>query len=411
MAGTHRLPAAGAMLFGLLASGLMARSTAIGRDYLVARCQISVCDDAAPQINALIAGDLPAFFSLQAPMGPVSLLLRAPFAALGQSELTRYRLGAFICLLALALLAVHVGLTMARRGRSWMAWTVIPAALLVNPLTYNALTFGHPEEALTAALCVGAVLVAPRRATGAAVLLGCAIATKQWALMALIPALIVAPAAGRIRLGAVTVLLAGALIAPMAIGDLDRFLAAQSAVGLGVDVSGTVTPSNVWWPFAATVAQQVQTPQGIAYDLSFVLPSAVGEASRLIIIALAIGLALLYARRRSDGQPEDVLCLLALILLVRCIFDPVNFSYHHLPFLVALLAWEGLRRRVPVASAIAIAAVLALQYVIVPMGSGWRINAFYLAWAIPTAVYLGVQTFSPALVERVSARVAAATRA
>ena len=96
---------------------------------------------------------------------------------------------------------------------------------------------------------------------------------------------------------------------------------------------------------------------------------------------------------------------------MRCILDPVNFSYHHLPFLVALLSWEGLRRRVPVASAIAIAAVLALQYVIVPMGSGWRINAFYLAWAVPTAVYLAVQAFSPALVERVSARVAAAARA
>lgn len=399
---------AGAMLFGLVASGLMARSTAIGRDYLVSRCQISVCDDAAPQINALIAGDLGAFFTQQAPMGPVSLLLRAPLAALGQSELARYRLGTFICLLALAMLAAYLGVAMARQGRSWMAWTVIPAIVLVNPLTYNAMAFGHPEEALTAALCVGAVLAAARRPTLGGVLLGCAIATKQWAAMALIPALIAAPIAGRLRLGVVTAGLAAALIAPMAIGDLDRFLAAQSAVGLGVDVSGTVTPTNVWWPFATTVAQEVQTPQGIAYDLSFVLPSAVGEASRLIIVALAIGMALLYARRRSD---EDVLCLLALILLVRCIFDPVDYSYHHLPFLVALLTWEGLRRRVPVASAIAIVAVLALQHLIVPMGSGWRINAFYLAWAIPTAVYLGVQTFAPALIERVGARVAAAARA
>lgn len=402
---------AAAALFALVVSGLMARSTAIGRDYLVSRCQISVCDDAAPQINALIAGDLGAFFGVQAPMGPVSLLLRAPLAALGESELARYRLGTFICLLALALLAVYVGLAMARRGRSWMAWTVIPAALLVNPLTYNAMTFGHPEEALTAALCVGAVLAAARRPTLAAVLLGLAIATKQWAAMAVIPALIAAPAGARLRLGVVTVALAAVLIAPMAIGDLERFLAAQSAVGLGVDVSGTVSPTNVWWPFATTVAQEVRTPQGIAYDLSFVLPSAVGEASRLIIVALAVGLALLYARRRSDGHPEDVLCLLALILLLRCIFDPVNYSYHHLPFLVALICWEGLRRRIPVASAISIAAVLTLQYGIVPMGSGWRINAFYLAWAIPTAVYLGIQAFAPALVERVSDRVAAAARA
>src|SRR5688500_10218831 len=381
MAGTHRLATAAAVLFALVASGLMAHSTGIGRDYLVVRCQITVCDDAAPQINALIAGDLPAFFAQQAPMGPVSLVLRAPFAALGQSELARYRLGTFICLLALALLAVYLGLTMARRGRSWMAWAVIPTALLVNPLTYNAMTFGHPEEALTAALSVGAVLAAARRPTLAAVLLGCAIATKQWAAMALIPALIAAPAAGRLRLGVVTVVLAAVLIAPMAVGDLERFLAAQGAVGLGVDVSGTVTPTNVWWPFASTVVQAVQTPQGIAYNQSFVLPSAAGEASRLIIVALAIGLALLYARRRSDGHPEDVLCLLALILLVRCIFDPVDYSYHHLPFLVALISWEGLRRRIPVASAISIVAALALQYVIVPMASGWRINAFYLAWA------------------------------
>jgi uncharacterized membrane protein len=56
-----------------------------------------------------------------------------------------------------------------------------------------AVRLGHPE-ALTAALCVLAVVLARRdHWVVAAVVLGLAIATKQWAVVAIVPALLAAP--------------------------------------------------------------------------------------------------------------------------------------------------------------------------------------------------------------------------
>ena len=72
------------------------------------------------------------------------------------------------------------------------------ALCLVNPLTWEAIRLGHPEELLGGALCVGAVLAALRgRTLPAAVLLGLALATKQWAVIAVLPVLAAAPGAAR----------------------------------------------------------------------------------------------------------------------------------------------------------------------------------------------------------------------
>ena len=58
----------------------------------------------------------------------------------------------------------------------------------LNPLTLHALEFGHPEELLGAVLCVWAVLLAQRgRAVSAGIVLGLAIANKEWALVASAP--------------------------------------------------------------------------------------------------------------------------------------------------------------------------------------------------------------------------------
>src|SRR2546421_338648 len=73
---------------------------------------------------------------------------------------------------------------MERRGRSWWIRLVVAGLCVVNPVTFKALWWGHPEEVLGAALCVGAVLAAGRGRTGTGgLLLGLAIATKQWALL------------------------------------------------------------------------------------------------------------------------------------------------------------------------------------------------------------------------------------
>ncbi|HEX8073859.1 MAG TPA: glycosyltransferase 87 family protein, partial [Thermoleophilaceae bacterium] len=185
-------------------SAFLAYGSRLGIDYLSPPCQGYVCDDAGPSIDALASGDVHDFFSEQPPMGSVSLLVRAPAAAaakaLGGHDLAVYRAGAFMCLLGVGLLAVWLMAAMARAGRPRLAYLVVPAGLLVNPLTYAALDFGHPEELLGAALAAGAVITAGRgRGVPAGLMLGCAIATKQWAALAILPAELAAPRGSRVR--------------------------------------------------------------------------------------------------------------------------------------------------------------------------------------------------------------------
>ena len=403
-AGRWRVGAAGAAL-AVVASGFMARSTAIGLDYLTPPCDPGICDDASLPINALLAGDLSGFFAQQVPMGAFSILLRVPFAIFAESDLGRYRTGAFACLLAIGLLAAYLAHTMSARGRSWMAWTVIPAGLLVNPLTYQTLYYGHPEEGLAAALSVAAVLAAARRhVVLAAALLGCAIATKQWALLAVLPVLIAAPSGGRVRLAALGIAVALVFTAPMVIGDPDRFFLAQRAVGVEVDMQYSVTSANVWWPFSSESFGVVETASGPERTSQYSLPQAFAVISRVLVALLGFGLAFLYARRRGDAEPDDVLALLALVFLLRCMFDPLSYSYHHLPFLIALITWEGLRKQTPVASGISIAAIAALQFVVAPTNSAGLVNAFYLLWTVPLVAYLAIQLFAPGIAERLAVK-------
>ena len=73
--------------------------------------------DAAPGIDALARLDLGGFLRAAPLMGPVSLVVRAPFAALaGGDQLLAYRLGALPCLAAMAVL-LYVLLRRDARGR------------------------------------------------------------------------------------------------------------------------------------------------------------------------------------------------------------------------------------------------------------------------------------------------------
>src|SRR5438067_1767370 len=387
-----------ALVVGAVLSGLIAYSAPLGLDYFAPPCHPHICADGAPAIDALAAGRVHSFFANQPPMGSFSLLVRAPCAAIGDAlsgkELLKYRLGAFVCLLALAGLAVALMAAMARQGRSRTACILIPAAVLVNPLTYSALDFGHPEELLGAALCAGAVLAAARgRAVWAGVLLGCALATKQWAALAILPMLLAAPRGSRMRAGGVMAAVAGLLVAPMMIADPGRFWLAQKSLGLALTYQHTVTASNVWFPFAQSSTGL--TPDGGHAIAQFSLPSAVGHLIHPLVIGAVLAVAVAYAYRRRGVAPEEALQLVALVMLVRCLLDPLTYSYHHAPFLVALVSYEALRRRVPVLSGFAITALLLMKHVIVPMKDASLVNAFYLGWTLPLAVALGVAVLAP----------------
>ncbi|HKN93518.1 MAG TPA: glycosyltransferase 87 family protein, partial [Thermoleophilaceae bacterium] len=222
---------AGLLFAAAALAALLALRAPLGVDYTGAPS--TFCDCPGTPIRALAHGRLHDFLATQPVMGSASLLLRSPFAWLGLhlgagSERDLYRLGAFPCLLAAGLLATYLFGRMRELRRATLACVLVPFLVAVNPLTRNALNFGHPEELLTASLCVGALLAAARgRALAAGLLLGVAVATKQWAVLAVLPALAAAgPRWGRVALAAAVT--AAVLIVPMAAGDLHRFLQANN---------------------------------------------------------------------------------------------------------------------------------------------------------------------------------------
>jgi hypothetical protein len=392
----------------VLAAALVALWSPSGMDYLAPSCVNSVCDDAGPSIEALSHGDLREFYAEQPPMGSFSLLLRTPPAVASNladgNDLVVYRSGVFICVLAAGLLAVFLAMSMIRRGRPWTIWALVAAAIVVNPLTYQAAYWGHPEEVLAAALTVGAVIASGRRRwVLGGLMLGAALATKQWAALAVVPALIAAPAGTRVRLALTAAALAAALTVPMLAADPDRFQAAQEMVSSASSYTQTVTATNLWWPFASRSTDEGIDGFGQTTTITqYSLPDDVGRVLHLGVIAVALALSLLYARRRGRGNPDDVLQLIALLFLLRCVLDPLTFSYHHVPFLIALISFEALRRPVPVLSAVAIGALLLMNEVVVPLAEPVLINVAYLAWTIPLAGVMALSLFAPRRYESLS---------
>jgi hypothetical protein len=165
----------------------------------------------------------------------------------------------------------------------------------------------------------------------------------------------------------------------------------------------TVTATNLWWPFSSRSTDEGIDGFGQTTTITqYSLPDDVGRVLHLGVIAVALALSLLYARRRGRGSPDDVLQLVALLFLLRCVLDPLTFSYHHVPFLIALISFEALRRPVPVLSAVAIGALLLMNEVVVPLGEPVLINVFYLAWTIPLAGAMALSLFAPRRYEALS---------
>jgi len=364
--------------------------------------------DAGGAIDSLVRGDLAAFFASQPLMGSFSLILRAPFVALvfHESESTVYLAGAIPCVLATLVLGTALARLAAERGQPVAVQGVVAGLAVINPVTFRALHWGHPEELLAAALCIGAILAAMRQRTIlAGLLLGLALATKQWALIAILPTLIAAPERP-LRLAAVAAVTACLLTLPMALGDPGQFRSVTQSASGAVSGTSPTTPWNVWWP----LAEATDLPDGRAV---FVGPVWIARGSHPAIIAVAVVLSLLLWRRR-ERRPEDALLLLALLFLLRCLLDTWNNDYYHAPFLLALLAWEVVRhRRLPYLS-MAVVGALALsfwpQFTKVFSDStpyAAALNAVYLAWTVPLVAYLTLELYAPGRASAIAHRIAA----
>jgi Glycosyltransferase family 87 len=379
-----------------------------------------------PAFEALTHGHLLEFLRL-APAYGGSLVERAPFALIpglwGGGALAVYRTVAVPCFIAAVVLAVWLCARMRAAGHSKLARAVVVGVCVANPLTLEALEVGHPEELLGGCLCVAAVLLASRgRPVWAGLVLGLAIANKEWALIAAGPVLLALPAQawpwhaqGTTSRGRAVVLcvasaalVSAAILAPLALVPGGSFAASSSAAA--APPSAIFQPWQVWWFFGwhgALVHGLFGAPK-IGYRTG---PAWAGEISHPLIVVVGLGLAaLLWLQRRlgdrkapaaPDGRglsERDALLLLALVLLLRCDLDTWNTGYYMLPFLLALLSWEALdpSRRPP---------ILALVLVVLPWFAVEELSAHgvspdaqaavYLIWTLSLALALGLGLYAP----------------
>ena len=381
----------GRVLAGVpLLGGLLAAAIA----WLVLRSHLGdYPNDAGPAIQALAEGSFRRAAAVPFLMGPLSVVLRAPFVwvahALGAGETGGYRTGLVPCLAVAAGLGVALARRSAVPSRTETWPLLVPLLAVLSPASLAAVRSGHPEEALGGALCVAAVLLAgSRRATLGGLALGLAIATKQWALIAAAPVVLAAPARLRPRVAVVAALTAAVVYVPFIARDPEAFM---TATGLEAHVISVATPETAWLIASHEREMHVAGSPLLTYHP---VPGWVAPFSHSLIVALAVVAAVALWRRRLETR--DALGLLALLFLLRCVLDPVDQDYFHLPFLLALLAWEvecrRLWRGLPVVT-LAAAACLWLSFTVLHANVGaWRANAVYLGWTIVAAGFLAVRT-------------------
>lgn len=297
--------------------------------------------EAWPAYAALQGGDVGGLLA-RSPAYSGFLVLASPLAvligALGGGPAATFRATALPGLIALAALALALG----RRG-GWAA----ALAVVASPVAYEVVRWGHAEDLLAASAAVLAVLAArDGRGLASGALLALAIVSKQWAVLALGPALL----AARERRLAILIPAAAALaaVAALALAHPERHAALT-------DASGAFTATQLWWPVGAH--------------------GWLDALAHPLIVALALPLSVLAWRAGTEP-----LRLLALLFLLRCLLDPWNVSYYHLPLVLALGAYEvRARRGFPwAAAAVGVLAVLTTGF------------GAYMAWALPLLAWLAL---------------------
>jgi Glycosyltransferase family 87 len=353
--------------------------------------------DAGPAVHALAQGNVSEYLSTHAMMGQFATLLEAPFAALaGPGELAEYHWASLPCVLAAGLLGLYLAGLARRRGASAFSQALIAGLCLVNPLTFEALRLGHPEEILTAALAVAAVATASEGKGGrAAILLGLAVASKQWAVIAILPVLMALPAR-RVR----AALVAGAVFLAL---TLPAFLASPSSFRSvhesAASTGRVVTPWSVWYPAAGVKTEEYRVGSTRLTANVREAPPLVGSLTHPLIVLLGLGLPLALAlrRRRFALAGAEAMALLALLALLRCALDPVDNLYYHLPLLLALFGWDALAPGgLPVRGLAGTAAALFLLDWSRHLTDVQAYNATYIAMITVACALIAARLFRPA---------------
>lgn len=343
--------------------------------------------EAQPAYDLLQSGDVSGFLHALPAYGG-SLVLRSPFVllsdALGGGSDWAFRAATAPCLLAGVILAVVLFAMHSRPAAAWLTLGIVTVA----PDTLRAVEFGHPEELLSAALAIGAVLAALRdRPWVAGILLGLAVANKPWALLA------VGPVALALDRGHVRAALTAAASAAIVWGPALLFGGASStraAAGTGT----LFQPWQAWW-FLGDAQREVRAVTGEIKPDYRAAPAWISPITRPLILLIGVAVSAGAFMVRSRDR-RDAMLVLALLLLLRCILDPWNISYYGLATVLALVAWESVHDRLPLASLV----LLSLQWAtfqVVPNHVGPDAQAaVYLAWSLPVATLMAFRIFAPA---------------
>ena len=350
--------------------------------------------DGGPAMTALLHGDLHAFAAAKPAMGVFALLIRLPFAALAYlgspTELSIYRLGTFPCVASVGLLGVWFAGIARSRGTGLPGQIVIVAVAVFDPFVESAVQYGHPEELLTASLAIGAVVAAAQQRELLTVgLLGLALASKQWAVIAVFPVLAIL-AAHRLRTLASAAGIAIVVSLPAFVGSPGAFVASH----LALVHEHYLEPSVYSWLFPLAPQVTVHLPGGLVHHGARLAPGLVGLLHPLIIgvaVAIAVGLARLARRGLTVDQ---IFAAAGLVFLLRCTLDTETMPYYHAPLLVTLLAWDVLRGdRLPLRAL----AAAAVGYVVFDRLTLYVVSADTAAWLYCAFALAGVALLADSL--------------
>jgi hypothetical protein len=144
--------------------------------------------------------------------------------------------------------------------------------------------------------------------------------------------------------------------------------------------TGDTLPGSLWWLLTPGTGDSL----GVLHHT----PNLIGLGAHPLIVALSVAVPLVLRKQVRRDVLMRALPLLALVLLMRAALDPVNNSYYHLPFYLALIAADVLAGSL-VPTLIATGAfVLIIDLANHPATQAWT----YVIWSLLFAAHLVART-------------------